>query len=757
MQRFMTDRRVYVVSFCVFAVFFSSAGMLAQANAAVVSIYDLQSTVDGTGGSTYDGQEVTVTGTVTVVFHFGYVLAEAAGPWRAVYVYSRANAPEIGDEVRVTGVVDEYFGMTEIVDITSYEHLSSGLAVSATTVSVAEAGQELYESVLISVEDVTVTDLLADGEWRVTDAGSNSILCDDNNDYMYFPELGDTLDSITGVLFYTYSNFKIEPRATSDIVTGEPAPHYVLYGDVVTMNDTRDVIEDAYVEILDDEIVAVHLSGPFVIPVVDVGGLIFPGLIDSHNHHSYNVLGTIPFQQLFTERSEWRSHPLNSDFNNQWSDIRNYGGASAHSANIRKLAEVRALTAGTTSIQGANCNGDGSSRYARQGIVINNVERFPARAYHDTFPLTRDSSFWDEKNAEYWDRFLIHLSEGISPAALDEFATWQSMGMLDARTTIIHGVPYGAAEWAAMAAADANIVWSPTSNLILYGATADIPGALAAGVNVALAPDWRPSGGRHVLDELKEADRHNRDEWADVITPLQFAEFVTRNAAKAMGIEGFVGQIAPGYRANLMVIPGNPLEPYDALLAADPADVKLTVVDGRPMYGNPGMLAAFSFVSGVETIYVDGVAKGLAIQLESEAVSEANKPFSQIVAELEEAYLASDPKLCDFLGYEFSSYYDWDEDGMSDVYEVGHGFDPDDDDEMGDDFSAGPDGTPDGRNDWDGDGMSNSDEYTFGYDATDPNSWAEVPLLPIVGCSVLVVLLLTVSLVAVRGFKRREA
>ena len=64
-------------------------------------------------------------------------------------------------------------------------------------------------------------------------------------------------------------------------------------------------------------------------------------------------------------------------------------------------------------------------------------------------------------------------------------------------------------------------------------------------------------------------------------------------------------------------------------------------------------------------------------------------------------------------------------------------FDPLDDDSTGDNGSVGPDGIPDGANDWDGDGMSNRDEFTFGYDPTDPNSWAELPLVTLPVAAVL--------------------
>lgn len=99
-----------------------------------------------------------------------------------------------------------------------------------------------------------------------------------------------------------------------------------------------------------------------------------------------------------------------------------------------------------------------------------------------------------------------------------------------------------------------------------------------------------------------------------------------------------------------MVIPGDPNAPYDALLSAEPATVKLTVVNGRPMYGNPEIMAEFGFVNNVETIQIGQGEKSLAIQIESHSIPESDKPFLEILAELEEAYLASEPKICDFVG-----------------------------------------------------------------------------------------------------------
>lgn len=623
-----------------------------------VSIYDIQFTEDPSGDSPYAGQEVTVTGIVTATFYYGYFVAEKPGPWHAIFVYSKKNGPRIGDKVQVTGLVKEYYGLTEMYDISDYQLLSSGNAVDLVTVTVdaQNVPHEEYESVLVIVNDVDVTSLEDFGEWVIHD-GTGSVRCDDINDYMYFPQVGDQLDSVTGVVYYSFDNFKIEPRKTNDI-SGDVIPHYALKGHIITMNDQRKIYFNAYVEILGDEILDIHPYAPSGVPIIETRGLIFPGLIDAHNHPGFNVLGLIPFEMLFTERYEWQSDPLYEDFKDQYYDILDYGGEYVQRTNIFKLAEVRALSAGTTTIQGFNCNGHEYDAFAHEGIVINNAERFPSRIYSKTFPLSHGEIFWQDKQDEYWDRFVIHLSEGINQASLDEFYTWKSMGMLDSRTTIIHGIPYGPLEWSAMADANANLIWSPVSNMRLYGTTTDIPEALAAGVNVALAPDWTESGAPNILYEMKRANSINLRKWHGAITPRQFAEFVTRNAAYALGIHDRVGQIGPGYRADIMIIRGSPRRPYRALLRAWPRDVKLTIVSGRPMYGDPHLMERFAFLSSLEDISIGWKQKQLAIQIEAHGVPESDRSFYEIYEELLEAYEASEPKVCEFIGLDPWHYVD---------------------------------------------------------------------------------------------------
>lgn len=612
-----------------------------------VGIYDVQYTTDPSGDSPLAGQTVTTAGVVTAITADGFTIADDIGPWHAVFVYTIAYGPAVGDSVQVTGTVQEYYGMTEIADVTDVQSFSSGHPAVPLAVGAADAGQEAYESVLLQLGGVTVTDLLTYGEWEV----DGVFVCDDLNDYMYFPKIGDTLDSLTGVLFYSFGAFKLEPRNTSD-VAGPLIPHYALGGDVVTMNDTRDVLPGHYVEIHGDRIVAVHSTPPVGVTVVETSGLIFPGLIDAHNHAAYNALDVIPFGATFADRYEWQATPLYAEFRDQYNSLRDYGGSGALRNSIHRLAELRALSAGTTTIQGVNCNGHSYDAFARQGVGINNAERFPGRILSSTFPLSQSASYWQSRTGEYWDRFVIHLCEGVNVDALDEFTTWQALAGLDTRTTIIHGVALGAPEWVSLAAAGGHLVWSPRSNVVLYGQTADIPGALSAGVNVALAPDWTESGSRHLLAEMKYARALGDSLWGGALTPQLLTEMVTRNAAAALGAADRIGQIGAGYSADLTVVPGTTPAPYVALLAAEPVDVALTVVSGRPMYGDPTLMNQFAFLSDAEDIVVGGTSKRLAVRIVSHAVPEADVPTADVIADLEEAYTASYPPICCFLGVE---------------------------------------------------------------------------------------------------------
>ena len=117
--------------------------------------------------------------------------------------------------------------------------------ISPSVVSVSDIG-EAYEGCLVQVNDVSVDDPdLGNGEWSITDA-TNSVRVDDKWAYYYWPETGQELAKVVGVMDYTDSNYKIQPRLARDVVEADGDPvriqrvQQVLYSDLIKAGEDEE-------------------------------------------------------------------------------------------------------------------------------------------------------------------------------------------------------------------------------------------------------------------------------------------------------------------------------------------------------------------------------------------------------------------------------------------------------------------------------------------------------------------------------------
>jgi hypothetical protein len=188
------------------------------------SIYDIQYTTDPSGDSPHAGEVVKTSGIVMHKYYKsgaykGFYIQEAAGDWSGIYVYDPDNDDvNIGDEVNVGGTIKEYYGYTQIQDVTFKEVISSSNTLYNPVVVTLAQLIEPYESVLVTVESISCSNPdLGYGEWELTDGTDQSRV--DDMFYKYTPVQDEQFTSITGIFVYNYSNFKIEPRDASDIVS----------------------------------------------------------------------------------------------------------------------------------------------------------------------------------------------------------------------------------------------------------------------------------------------------------------------------------------------------------------------------------------------------------------------------------------------------------------------------------------------------------------------------------------------------------
>jgi cytosine/adenosine deaminase-related metal-dependent hydrolase len=186
--------------------------------------------------------------------------------------------------------------------------------------------------------------------------------------------------------------------------------------------------------------------------------------------------------------------------------------------------------------------------------------------------------------------YLIHLSEGFTQRSHDEYTALKALNLLQPQTVIIHGAALTAADFVEVAAAQAKLVWSPSSNLVLYNRTTDVRAAKMAGVEIALAPDWTPSGTGDELSELGFAREHLDRTDPSLFTDEELVKMATSIPAKMLGVGDQIGHLSVGHYADVLVIDRPDLDPYAGVVRANSADVRLVMIGGVPMYGDRALL-----------------------------------------------------------------------------------------------------------------------------------------------------------------------
>jgi 5-methylthioadenosine/S-adenosylhomocysteine deaminase len=377
---------------------------------------------------------------------------------------------------------------------------------------------------------------------------------------------------------------------------------YLLQGTVVPMD--RPPFE-GYVLVRDSSIALVGTGAPPAEAAnavrVRTTGVIYPGLLDSHNHPTYNVLPLWNAPRTYDNRYQWRrGEPAYPTYVTQpYGWLRDTVRLSVQMA---VWAEVRALAGATTALQGWSARDallvDGD--LARAVEAANYGRRFAGATAID---LPKDTVLGPKRDSlAALSPWILHLAEGrpgdsVSVRQADSLSVSR---LLSPRLTVIHGTAVPVAQLQAWADSGVSLTWSPISNGLLYGATTPIDSVWHAGVNVSLGSDWGPSGSKNLLGELKAADLWNQAHGRPFSDSLLVA-MVTVHPARALQWQAWAGTVTPGKAADLVVIDRIRLDPYRNLIEATERNVQLVLVNGRPMYGDASVLEPL-YAAGVETV-----------------------------------------------------------------------------------------------------------------------------------------------------------
>ncbi|NET37276.1 MAG: amidohydrolase family protein [Cyanothece sp. SIO1E1] len=380
---------------------------------------------------------------------------------------------------------------------------------------------------------------------------------------------------------------------------------YILEGRIVSMNANLDILERGRICVKDSMIIAVlPLDAPLPAgfsteEIIRVGGTIYPGMIELHNHLPYNILPFWVSEQRYNNHTQWKRKKAYRQF--VTGPMQTLGKTSGFPGAIVRYTECKSLLGGVTTSQGWTlANSQIRKRYYHG--LIRNVEETNEPGLPEAEPRisdVTDARKFKQSIKEHKTK-LLHLSEGTDEKARRFFTNLQideEEWAITSRLSGIHCTGLAAEDFETLAENGGSMVWSPLSNLILYGNTANIKAAKANDVLIALGADWSPSGSKNLLEELKVADlvsEFEGDEGNPVFTPHELVKMVTCNPAKILGWDELLGTIEPNKKADLVVVTGLQGDPYRKLLDATERNLSLVIINGVPRCGQPQFLSRFN-------------------------------------------------------------------------------------------------------------------------------------------------------------------
>ncbi len=363
-------------------------------------------------------------------------------------------------------------------------------------------------------------------------------------------------------------------------------------------------------------------------------GIVSPGLVNTHEHLFFSHNPPVPDTgERYSHRNEWRP----------------FIDAPQRTDSLQVLwSELRHVMTGVTSTAGGGSTGPpgvGASLGFLRNLDVANLPladdhlwdldtEEPVVIVGDTFPLespgdyvqvTGDCSefpqFPNLGRAAFGavDVYLPHAAEGTNAAARNEFRCLTSGerngdDALVGPTGIINGIALNAQDGARLAAADAALIWTPRSNIALYGDTAPVTMLDRQGVLLALGTDWAPTGSSTMPRELTCAAQFN-DRYLDGhFSDYALWRMVTVDAARTLRVDDRIGALAAGFFGDIAVFDGRGYtNPYRAIFEADASRVALVLrraFDPAGRTFSPGTYFGSPPLFG-DAALVDGLGVGL--------------------------------------------------------------------------------------------------------------------------------------------------
>jgi hypothetical protein len=329
----------------------------------------------------------------------------------------------------------------------------------------------------------------------------------------------------------------------------------------------------------------VSVADPQAAEVDLTGFLLFPGLINAHDHLEFSLfpkLGQGPYQNA----EQW----ANDIYHPESSPIREHLGIPKPSR--LWWGGIKNLLCGATTVCHHN---EFRPDVFSDGFPVRVVKQY---AWSHSLQFGGDLvSAFRESSPE--TPYIIHLGEGTDAGSAAEVFELDRRGLLDARTIIVHGVGLDDTGHDLVIRRGAAVIWCPGSNLFTLGQTLS-PDRIRKNPRTALGSDSSLTAG-DLLDQIHTAHELG-------VPAEQIFDLVTTQGADVLKLENGEGSLLAGSTADVIAVPDRGLSPAATLIQTTADRIELVLLAGVPHLLSKQMVSRFpSLAQGnFEKIVVDG-------------------------------------------------------------------------------------------------------------------------------------------------------